>query len=288
MGQSVCDGCPLRGSCAYSTLFENYPHPFRKNRYDHSAPKPYIISVWHTGEASDDLEVNVILVGEANRYYPYVQEAMKRVGEKGIGKARQPLRLNRVIQELPNGLSDTLYAHTHVDQEGNFSGWGPVQRIEAFKPETLEIPPLPPFIRLTLHTPVRLKSITQEAHHNIRLNQLLISIVRRTADLAQYWHQPLEAIGERIREAKNVTALDQKHDWQSQSRFSSRQRKTIFMGGALGHFDLELSQYPLLWPWLWAGQWLHVGKGAAMGSGRYSLTGAADYRALLEPVSEVG
>ncbi|WP_420842151.1 CRISPR system precrRNA processing endoribonuclease RAMP protein Cas6 [Halorhodospira abdelmalekii] len=24
-----------------------------------------------------------------------------------------------------------------------------------------------------------------------------------------------------------------------------------------------------IWPWVWLGQWLHVGKGAVMGMGRY-------------------
>lgn len=281
-GQPACDGCPLAGSCAYSILFENHPHPFQSSRYDQNIPKPYILSVWHSGREQDELEVSVILIGRANLYYPYLLQAMKRVGEKGVGRARQPLRLQRVIQALPEGVCQTLY-----ERALDFSGKAHARWDTALTPGFLETPPLPAFIRLDIHTPVRLKSAARGTGSEIRLNQLLVSIVRRAADLASYWHQPMDAVGDRIREAKAVTALDQKRHWQAQSRFSSRQKQKILMGGVLGQFYLELSAQPLLWSWLWAGQWLHVGKGAVMGSGRYSLQGAEDFRSLLTSEGEL-
>ena len=58
--------------------------------------------------------------------------------------------------------------------------------------------------------------------------------------------------------------------WQDWSRYSSRQQQEMTLGGADGHWTLEGDLAPLL-PWLWLGQWLHVGKNATMGMGGYAL-----------------
>ena len=45
------------------------------------------------------------------------------------------------------------------------------------------------------------------------------------------------------------------------------------LGGVLGQWTLHDSPDTLanIWPWLWLGQWLHVGKNATMGMGGYTL-----------------
>jgi hypothetical protein len=42
------------------------------------------------------------------------------------------------------------------------------------------------------------------------------------------------------------------------------------LGGAVGTWTFEGDLAPLL-PWLRLGQWLHVGKNASLGMGRYQL-----------------
>ncbi len=60
--------------------------------------------------------------------------------------------------------------------------------------------------------------------------------------------------------------------WYEWFRFSNRQNKKIPMSGLVGEAVLRGRGLSLLWSWLWLGQWLHVGKGAVMGMGAYSLT----------------
>ena len=46
------------------------------------------------------------------------------------------------------------------------------------------------------------------------------------------------------------------------------------LGGVLGRWTLRADDtvtLSALWPWLWLGQWLHVGKNATMGMGGYTL-----------------
>ena len=62
------------------------------------------------------------------------------------------------------------------------------------------------------------------------------------------------------------------HDW---TRYSSRQQTTMQMGGLLGRFELRGEDVEPFWPYLWLGQWTHVGKGATLGLGRYGIRAAS-------------
>jgi hypothetical protein len=72
--------------------------------------------------------------------------------------------------------------------------------------------------------------------------------------------------------AHAATLADDRADlrWREDARYSSRQRQQLPLGGVLGRWTLQGDLAPLL-PWLWLGQWLHLGKGATMGLGGYRL-----------------
>jgi CRISPR/Cas system endoribonuclease Cas6 (RAMP superfamily) len=57
------------------------------------------------------------------------------------------------------------------------------------------------------------------------------------------------------------------------TRYSSRQQQEMTLGGVLGRWTLHGDEDTLsqIQPWLWLGQWLHVGKNATMGLGGYKL-----------------
>ncbi|MEZ5581405.1 MAG: CRISPR system precrRNA processing endoribonuclease RAMP protein Cas6 [Candidatus Competibacteraceae bacterium] len=42
-------------------------------------------------------------------------------------------------------------------------------------------------------------------------------------------------------------------------------------GGIIGELTLTGDKLAPFWPYLWLGQWTHVGKGAVMGLGQYRL-----------------
>ena len=43
----------------------------------------------------------------------------------------------------------------------------------------------------------------------------------------------------------------------------------------MGRVALDLRTAPQVWPWLWAGQFVHAGKAAAYGLGAYRLSWGA-------------
>ena len=62
--------------------------------------------------------------------------------------------------------------------------------------------------------------------------------------------------------------------WQQWTRYSSRQHSTVPMGGLVGELVVDTRGLEPFWPYLWLGQWLHCGKGATMGLGRYVVESA--------------
>ena len=59
--------------------------------------------------------------------------------------------------------------------------------------------------------------------------------------------------------------------WRDWTRYSTRQRAAMRMGGLVGRVELEGRALAPFWPWLQAGELVHAGKATSMGLGRYSL-----------------
>ncbi len=63
--------------------------------------------------------------------------------------------------------------------------------------------------------------------------------------------------------------------WVEWTRYSSRQRTHMQLGGLLGQLRLSGPGVAPLWPLIALGQWLHLGKNTSFGLGRYRVTPAA-------------
>ena len=67
--------------------------------------------------------------------------------------------------------------------------------------------------------------------------------------------------------ADRAALLEPRLKFQDLSGWSAKQQKEKPMGGILGSFILDMRELAPFWPYLWLGQWVHVGKGAVMGLG---------------------
>ncbi|MBF0142739.1 MAG: CRISPR system precrRNA processing endoribonuclease RAMP protein Cas6 [Magnetococcales bacterium] len=60
--------------------------------------------------------------------------------------------------------------------------------------------------------------------------------------------------------------------WRDWTRRSGRQRQLMALGGVVGRWTLS-GPLEAFWPFLYLGEWLHVGKNATFGLGGYRLEG---------------
>lgn len=261
-----CPECMLKSSCAYSYIFETPPpDTSEKMRKYTASPHPFVLRFPNPGpEEPGRYRLETIVIGRGQRFFPYLVHAMQRAGRDGIGGQRQQFVLERIRQTLPNGSAITVY------RDGQLS----VQDTDSRQ----VLPPMPNKIELFLHSPLRIKQNNRNlTPETFNFGAFFATLLRRIS-LLSYFHTdtPLEtdfaALTERARRIGFSEQVLHWHDWK---RYSSRQQSEMNMGGVVGKLSLDMAGLEAFWPYLWLGQWTHVGKGTSMGLGHYSIGAAS-------------
>ena len=282
--QPTCPGCPLLQSCPYTRIFESPPPPKGQHALQDFSqiPNPYVLEPPRPGArllaAGDELQFHMVLIGHATEQLALVIFALQRALAQGLTRARVPAELQRVdwVDASGNPLQiwsaqqPTLVEHTSAY---NFDA---PEFIAARAHSTGATARNDSEITLQFHTPLRL----QHQGKPLRADQLnphaLVAAVARRAALLMEFHAGLAGWGDAAKEASHLanTLTDTRElHWFDWTRYSSRQQQEMTLGGLLGRWTLHGSPDTLvkIWPWLWLGQWLHVGKNATMGLGGYTL-----------------
>lgn len=260
-----CPGCPLLGSCPYPAIFAPPPPAAHALQKFSAIPVPYVIEPPEGGARllgpGESFDFNMVLLGRALAELPLVILAWRRALARGIGAGEGSAELLRVVHCGRDGDSEV-----HRPDTGTLAAHA--RRITL--PAAGEAGAKP----VTLHfvTPLRLQHNGHAlAPHRLEARVLLMALARRASLLAEFHGDgplvedfaPLRAACADIRDARRLA-------WRDWTRYSSRQRQTMALGGVVGEWTLSgpLAPFRRL---LELGQWLHVGKEAAFGLGRYRI-----------------
>lgn len=294
--QPTCPGCPLIATCPYTRIFEAPPPPKGNHTLQDFSqiPNPYVIEPPAPGarllQTGDELMFHLVLIGHATGQLALVVFALQRALAQGLTRARSQAELLKV---------DWVDAHNHPHPI-----WTAQQPFLASHCETLQLPELlqnapdsgalssysrgalvreASEITLHFHTPLRLQSQGKPLGiGQLGPRTLIAAVARRTALLMEFHASSPPAPGGHAswgESAKHATQLantltdTQDLQWFDWVRYSSRQQQEMTLGGVLGRWTLlgPADSLAQLAPWLWLGQWLHVGKNATMGMGGYTL-----------------
>jgi hypothetical protein len=267
-GLPECAPCPLFRTCPYPSLFEApAPSAHALQRFS-EVPNPYVVEPPPLGSryvpAGGTVSFCLVLVGRALDRLPLIAYALQRAFGRGIGRHEAKGRLEEVAIERP-GAAQSL--------------WDRERSRLCPHDQTLAMPLLPQVGAVTLHiaTPLRLQN---QGHpippDRLRPRTLFTALLRRTALLFEL-HAALPGFADdaaRLAACADRLSDERRLAWKDWTRFSSRQRREMTLGGAIGAWTLagEPEDVKELLPWFWLGQWLHVGKNTTMGMGMYSLT----------------
>jgi hypothetical protein len=263
-GARHCTGCPLYRTCPYPAIFEApAPEMHALQRFS-QVPNPYVIEPPPLGAnhvaADDILSFHIVLVGRALDQLPLIAYALQRAFGYGIGRQRARGRLEDIAVEgadEPESLWDAEQSRIGAHEQG------------------LSVPSLPHINAVTLKivTPLRLQN---QGHRipsvGLKPRTLFTALLRRASLLFEL-HAALPGLAgdaPRLAAAAERLVDERRLEWKDWTRFSSRQDREMTLGGVIGEWTLSGDLGELL-PWLWLGQWLHVGKNTTMGMGRYSL-----------------
>lgn len=259
--QQNCTGCSLRYSCGYSYLLETpVPSEMTVMRKYPAAPHPFVIEAPLGGQRlapGDVLEFSMVVIGRALRFLPLIVLAWQRVSREGLGARRVPGTLIAYREE-----GDAQWR-----EPGDFA--------------TLSEDPIPrqklsaKTVILHFLTPYRSRQDGRLIRPEALRFRDFWSHLQRRAGLLQTFHGSNTAWDWDYIAALDIAAQiawkpNEAH-WLDWTRYSSRQDQTMQLGGILGRYEIPAESLGALWPLLYLGQWLHVGKNASFGLGRYQL-----------------
>ena len=270
-GEKSCEACPLLSTCPYPAIFETpAPAEHAMQRFSH-VPNPYVIEPPGLGArlipAGEVLQFSMVLIGHAVKYLPLVSHALQRAVEEGLGRERARGKLESIEWQCGEGGSEPETAT--VWRQGDVR----------FLPHSASLHPasLPgggiDRVELRIHTPMRLQNQGRALRqHELIPRKFIADLLRRITLLAEFHagHANFVQDVHALVLHSEILAHQPSLRWQDWSRYSSRQKQEMTLGGVIGTWTLEGDLAPL-YPWLWLGQWLHVGKNTTMGMGGYSL-----------------
>ena len=266
-GLETCDPCLITEFCAFYRFFEQGALADTQPQRYQSNSQPFVLDVLGDGGRTlapgERLAVGLTIIGDSIDFLPYWVYAFQRAGQLGIGRGRGRFALMAVTQEIALGV-DT---------------WVPVWQPGAttavpLEPTAVALPEPPPALEVELVTPLRIKRrgdwVTADDFSAAEfLYHLCSRLDRLEAQFGQdraggYW----ESCRAQVEALPAAPCELRWHDW---TRWSSRQQQYMKLGGLLGRFTLPAAALPSLWPLLWLGQYLHVGKATSFGLGAYRV-----------------
>ncbi len=265
--QSDCKACPLYRSCPYPAIFAPAPPETHSLQKFSEIPAPFIVEppAWgerHYGK-DDILSFEFILIGRALAQFPLIIYAWQRALETGIAKGDGTARLKRVNLIEESG-ETTIYRQ----EEGQIKPH--VAELTRSNIETQQ----PDLQQISLHieTPLRIQHNGHPKHPNeLTDRDLLITLLRRIALISEFHvGKKLELDFQELGEAATHITSDKRLTWRDWTRYSNRQKQEMTLGGVMGGWQLKGNLKPFI-SILELGQWLHIGKNASFGLGRYRI-----------------
>ncbi len=244
-------------SVAYNYIYNN--RALNGNTQD--VANPYVIippesekDIYPEGEK---LNFQILLLGEAVQYAQQLVNAIKGIGELGLGALRYPFKLEKIT----HGLDQRV-----IWEDGSFYEI-------SVRSEVLPCYYLPEVRRLRIHmlTPLRIRR-NGELLDKLDFPTIIRNITRRMEMITgRYggWSDKTEA--GRIRTlSQDVSTVKERLESVSMERYSNRLGKKMDFDGLMGDIWFEGEITPFI-PWLFAAQILHIGRNTTFGMGRIQV-----------------
>lgn len=222
----------------------------------------------------DELVFDLLLVGRAVEYMPYVIYAVSEMAKRGLGVNRVPFDLSQVAVVDEHGLAQTIYTgggqRITVPSHATKTLTELIQtRLDQLRATDILFPDE---LRLSFQTPARIR-VDGDLQHALTFQLLARNLLRRVSLLAAVHGSGRLDVNYRalIDRASSVRTRISRLHWRDWERYSNRQRVKIDMGGFVGGIEYTGDEIQEFLPLLAAGELLHVGTGTTFGLGRYEI-----------------
>jgi hypothetical protein len=233
--------------------------------------------------SGDELVFELILVGRAVEYMPYVVYAMSEMGKTGLGADRVRFDLIEVALVDEQGPAKAIYSggqliagHDHANTKLGDLIRRRLKQLEAANILCEEN------LRLEFKTPVRIR-VERDLQVNLNFELLVRNLLRRVSLLAvAHGSAPLNMdYRSLINLASGVKTRSSELRWWDWERYSNRQKTKMSLGGFAGEIEYEGEAIQAFMPLIAAGEMLQLGSGTSFGLGRYQIGQRNDAPAII-------
>lgn len=269
--------CEFPDRCVYSKCFETpVPDDSPMLRGQPFAPHPFILEPPRTGkldyEPGDTFSCNLILIGDAINLLPWIVFTFDQIGKRRIGlrDKRGQCRLEKVesLSARDNQHTRSIYtAETEMLTDDGII----LQIVDVMD----GAPDVTDAIELEFLTPTSIK-VDGKWTSQLTFEHLIRNLLRRIRFLS-YFHcgEDLDVDAHGLLEASAAVTHDLRLNWLRKDRYSYRTEKSVPMGGFIGKIRFEGDLQPFL-PFIYLGEYLHIGHHTAFGFGQYCLTASSE------------
>lgn len=254
--------CALRDRCIYCQVFATPPLPDHPLQAFSRMPPAYVMEPPEGGrrlQPGQHWTFSLVLIGRGLDHAGEVVQALAHALQRGLGPRHSVGRLLAVQDEAGQRL-----------WEAGATGF----RLAVAPEQPAPVRVSSDSLTLDFTTPLRLQLQGRPAsRERLTARALLIALARRwqlLADTHLGRSAPQLDFTALSTAAEAVEVSARCMNWQDWSRYSSRQRQRMTLGGLMGPLNLRGPLEPFQ-ELLHLGQWLHVGKETAFGLGRYQL-----------------
>lgn len=270
-----CRDCALVNTCAFPAVFETPIPPELENLPHLQEVSPYVIrsgrALQPAGARSSPMAAasfQIVLFGRAISFLPYFVIAIRQMGERhGFGQRRARFLLHRAIDDTPGFAPRLLYQADRNEVNLETHSTTLDRLVHGLPPPEESVSA----VNVVLNTPLRLK-VAGKISARPAFTDFTAALLRRLSQLIAVHEQSQIHFDERaiLEAAQAVELAEHALEAAPWSRFSSRQQQRIWMGGVIGELVYRGELSPFL-PLLWAGQFIHLGKGTVFGNGQYAI-----------------
>lgn len=268
-----CESCNYLYQCDYISIFRGQrPKDSEKMRKYQTIPVPHILVASKTDgkfiREGDRFSIGINLVGALYLKLPILIYALKIAGISGLGNKRSQFELIELKQVFPDETEVSL-----VVKGESFRELIQQEHDAQFKTRKgLSIPKMPDRVNLNFTSPYK-PSGQAAKQKSPNIPHFLMGLIRRVS-LLQYFYasSELDCDFKQLKQyTQEIPVIKCQLSWRKGARYSAKNKETKDTSGWLGCIELELKEHPQLWPFIYYGQWLNVGKNASLGFGHYVL-----------------
>ena len=272
--ENQCEArCEFPERCIYSKCFETpVPADSPILRGQPFAPHPFVLEPPRTGRLDyapgDTFTCNLTLIGDAINLLPWVAFTFREIGKRrvGIRGKRGQCQLDKVESLTAHGSQNiqTIYtAETEMLADD-----GHILRLDDVMQDA---PRAIDEIGLEFLTRTSIK-VDGKWTSELTFEHLIRNLLRRIRFLS-YFHcgEDLDVDAPALIKAASAVKYKPRFLWLRADRWSYRAESSIPMGGFIGKVRFTGELEPFL-PFIYLGEYLHIGHHTAFGHGQYRLT----------------